>query len=89
MRSTNLGITTRMNSWARSKAVGSSIQTVSMSPERASLGTLLGQARGDVLTGAWWTLVFPAAALILTALTFSAAGASLRQRNSPPTGQVW
>ncbi len=62
---------------------------VGLSPERASLGTLLGQARGDVLTGAWWTLVFPAAALIVTALTFSAAGVSLRQRNSPPTGQVW
>ncbi len=62
---------------------------VGLSPEQASLGTLLGQARGDVLLGAWWTLVFPAAALILTALTFSAAGAKLRQRNSPPTGQVW
>jgi peptide/nickel transport system permease protein len=62
---------------------------VGLSPEQASLGTLLGQARGDVLTGAWWTLVVPAAALIVTALTFSAAGSMLRQRNAPPTGQVW
>lgn len=62
---------------------------VGLSPDQASLGTLLSQARGDVLTGAWWTLVFPAAALIATALAFSAAGAVVRRRHQPPTGRVW
>lgn len=62
---------------------------VGLSPDRASLGTLLSEARGDVLTGAWWTLAVPAAALIATALAFAAAGASLRDRHRAPTGQVW
>ncbi|TFV54807.1 ABC transporter permease [Mycobacterium sp. PS03-16] len=62
---------------------------VGLSPDRASLGTLLGQARGDVLTGAWWTLTVPAAALIVTALAFASAGAAVRRRSAPPAGQVW
>lgn len=62
---------------------------VGLSPDRASLGTLLGQARGDVLTGAWWTLVVPAGALIVAASAFAAAGAALRERNQPPSGEVW
>ncbi|MEZ0340240.1 ABC transporter permease [Mycobacterium sp. pV006] len=62
---------------------------VGLSPDRASLGTLLSEARGDVLTGAWWTLAVPATALIVTALTFAMAGASMRNRHRPPMGAVW
>jgi peptide/nickel transport system permease protein len=62
---------------------------VGLSPDRASLGTLLGQARGDILAGAWWTLVVPAGALILTALAFAAAASAVRRRSEPPSGQVW
>ena len=62
---------------------------VGLSPDRASLGTLLSEARGDVLTGAWWTLAVPAAALIATALAFAAAGTLVRERHRPPVGQVW
>ncbi|MFN3005954.1 ABC transporter permease [Mycolicibacterium wolinskyi] len=62
---------------------------VGLSPDRASLGTMLGQARGDVLTGAWWTLAVPAFALMVTALAFASAGAAVRRRNAPPGGQVW
>lgn len=62
---------------------------VGLSPDQASLGTLLGQARGDILSGAWWTLVVPAGALILTALVFAASAAALRQRHEPPSGRVW
>lgn len=62
---------------------------VGLSPDRASLGTLLGQARGDVLMGAWWTLAVPAAALIVTALAFAAAGAAVRRGNAAPAGKVW
>ncbi|MEE6163988.1 MULTISPECIES: ABC transporter permease [unclassified Mycolicibacterium] len=62
---------------------------IGLSPDRASLGTLLGQARGDVLMGAWWTLAVPAAALVATALAFALAGAAARRRNAVPAGQVW
>lgn len=62
---------------------------VGLSPDRASLGTLLSEARGNVLAGAWWTLAVPAAALIATALAFAAAGTLARRRHRPPVGQVW
>jgi len=62
---------------------------VGLSPDEASLGTLLGQARGDVLTGAWWTLVVPGAALMVTALACAAAASSLRRASAPPAGEVW
>lgn len=62
---------------------------VGLSPDQASLGTLIGQARGDVLTGAWWTLAVPAAALVVTALVFAAAGSALQRRYEPPSGTVW
>ena len=62
---------------------------VGLSPDEASLGTLLGQARGDVLTGAWWTLAVPGLALIIAALACTAAGSSLRRLSMPPTGRVW
>lgn len=38
---------------------------VGLPPESASLGLLLEDARGGILTGAWWLLVFPAGLLVL------------------------
>ncbi|MEU3019801.1 dipeptide/oligopeptide/nickel ABC transporter permease/ATP-binding protein [Nocardiopsis sp. NPDC007018] len=43
-----------------------------LSPDEASLGTLLEIARGDVFTGAWWALAAPAGVLVAT--TLSVAG---------------
>lgn len=62
---------------------------VGLSPDEASLGTLLGQARGDVLSGAWWTLAVPGVALMITALACAAAASTLRRASRPPTGEVW
>lgn len=50
-----------------------------LSPDRASLGTLLEQARGDILLGAWWTLAAPAGALMLA--TLAVAGLALGRRS--------
>ncbi len=38
---------------------------VGLPPESASLGLLLEDARGGLLAGAWWLLVFPAGLLVL------------------------
>lgn len=51
-----------------------------LSPDRASLGTLLQLARGDLLTGAWWTLAAPAGALIVTTLAVTGIAISRRTR---------
>lgn len=53
-------------------------------PDAASLGTLLQDARAAVLTGSWWSLAFPAAALVVTILAVAAAGGALRDRITPP-----
>lgn len=53
-------------------------------PDQASLGTLLQDARAAVLTGAWWTLLFPAAALVVTTLAVGVVGAAVRDRITPP-----
>lgn len=53
-------------------------------PDQASLGTLLQDARAAVLTGAWWTLLFPAVALVVTTLAVSVVGTTLRDRITPP-----
>ncbi|WP_347956064.1 ABC transporter permease [Gordonia aichiensis] len=59
---------------------------VGLSPESASLGSLLNNARGDILTGAWWTLAIPGTALIVTALIAAVAAARLRTAFTPPEG---
>lgn len=42
---------------------------VGLPPESASLGLLLEDARGGLLAGAWWLLVFPAGLLILVSFS--------------------
>lgn len=60
---------------------------VGLPPESASLGLLLEDARGGLLAGAWWLLVFPAGLLVLvswsTVSLVDVAG-SARWRTSAP-----
>lgn len=49
-----------------------------LSPDQPSMGTLLEMARGDLLTGAWWTLVAPAGVLVLTTLAVARLGMGAR-----------
>ena len=55
-----------------------------ISPDRPSLGTLLEIARSEVLIGCWWSLVFPAGALVgLSLLIFWWAGSWQRSAQLP------
>lgn len=54
-----------------------------LSPDQASLGTLLAQSRGEVLLGGWWTLVFPAAPLVAVTLATAGLAAALQRRIAP------
>lgn len=51
---------------------------VGLPPEAPSLGVLLEQARGEVLLGNWWMLLFPAGLLMLTTLAIAVVGRSGR-----------
>ncbi|WP_104055293.1 MULTISPECIES: ABC transporter permease [unclassified Arthrobacter] len=48
-----------------------------LSPDRASLGTLLQEAQAEVMLGGWWALAFPALLLVCTTLAIAACGAGL------------
>ena len=54
-----------------------------LAPDRASLGTLLAISRGEVLIGGWWTLAFPALALVVTTLAVSGLAGALQRRVAP------
>lgn len=54
-----------------------------LAPDRASLGTLLAISRGEVLIGGWWTLAFPALALVVTTLAVSGLAGSWQGRLAP------
>ncbi|WP_374928010.1 ABC transporter permease [Kytococcus sedentarius] len=65
---------------------------VGLQPTEASLGTLLAQARSDVLLGAWWSLLAPGLALALTTLAVGGVGqaltGSLRAVDAPERAEV-
>lgn len=52
-------------------------------PHEPSLGTLLEEARSSLLLGSWWTLVFPAAILLVATLSVAVLGSALRTRVTP------
>lgn len=52
-------------------------------PDQPSLGTLLQISQGEVFVGAWWSLVHPAAMLVLTTLAVSGLGSVARRRIAP------
>lgn len=56
-----------------------------LSPDRASLGTLLEVSRGEILLGGWWSLLFPSLALVITTTAIAGLGRSLRTRVAPRT----
>jgi peptide/nickel transport system permease protein len=54
-----------------------------LSPHSASIGILLDEAQEQLLLGAWWPLVFPAACLVLATLAVAACGAAWRDHLVP------
>ena len=48
--------------------------------DQASLGTLLAQARSEVLIGGWWTLVFPGGLLVVFTLASTVLLQGVRHR---------
>ncbi|WP_061914882.1 ATP-binding cassette domain-containing protein [Dietzia papillomatosis] len=47
---------------------------IGLSPERASLGTLVAMSQSGVLVGRWWPLAFPTAALIAVTVAVALLG---------------
>jgi peptide/nickel transport system permease protein len=57
-------------------------------PPAASWGNMIAEAQtGDLFTVAWWFLVFPCVALVLTTLAFNLLGDGLRDALDPRAGR--
>ncbi|MCS7002216.1 MAG: ABC transporter permease, partial [Dehalococcoidia bacterium] len=52
-------------------------------PPDASWGTMLADARRFLLLGAWWLVLFPAAAIAIAVLSFNLLGDALRDALDP------
>jgi peptide/nickel transport system permease protein len=52
-------------------------------PPDASWGNMLADARRFIINGAWWLVVFPAAGIALTVLSFNLLGDALRDALDP------
>jgi len=58
-------------------------------PPTASWGNMIAEAQnGDLFTIAWWFLVFPCVALVLTTLAFNLLGDGLRDALDPRQGRT-
>jgi len=58
-------------------------------PPTASWGNMIAEAQnGDLFTVAWWFLVFPCVALVLTTLAFNLLGDGLRDALDPRHGRA-
>ena len=51
-----------------------------LSPDQASLGTLLKEAQSEVMLGGWWALIFPALLLLVTTLAVATCGKGILSR---------
>jgi ABC-type dipeptide/oligopeptide/nickel transport system permease subunit len=52
-------------------------------PPQASWGGMLSDARGFIISGEWWLILFPSLALILAMLSFNVLGDGLRDALDP------
>ncbi|GGM37556.1 ABC transporter permease [Longimycelium tulufanense] len=52
-------------------------------PHMASIGNILGDGRGSVLAGAWWTVVLPSVLLVAATLAVSGIASTWRDRLVP------
>ncbi|MCT2273872.1 ATP-binding cassette domain-containing protein [Dietzia cinnamea] len=59
---------------------------IGLSPERASLGTLVAMSQSGVLMGRWWPLVFPTAALIAVTAAVALLGPGRAGRGAGSAG---
>jgi ABC-type dipeptide/oligopeptide/nickel transport system permease subunit len=53
-----------------------------------SWGGLLGDAKGQALTGNWWIIVFPAGIFVITIMCINFIGDAVRDAFDPKQGQV-
>lgn len=66
--------------WAVLDVAGLAFLGIGIQPPTAEWGVMVAEGAGDVITGAWWTALFPGALIVFLALAFHLIGDDLQGR---------
>lgn len=66
--------------WAILDVAGLAFLGVGIQPPTPEWGVMVAEGAGDVLSGAWWTALFPGALIVLLAMSFHLIGDDLQGR---------
>lgn len=64
--------------WAVLDVAGLAFLGIGLQPPTAEWGLMVAEGANDVITGAWWTALFPGALIVLLALSFQLIGDDLQ-----------
>ena len=64
--------------WAVLDVAGLAFLGIGIQPPTAEWGVMVAEGANDVITGAWWTALFPGALIVLLALSFQLIGDDLQ-----------
>ena len=65
--------------WAILNVAGLAFLGVGIRPPRAEWGVMVADGANDVITGQWWTALFPGAMIVIGVMAFHFVGDELRQ----------
>ena len=65
--------------WAVLDVGGLAFLGIGITPPTAEWGVMVAEGANDVMTGAWWTALFPGALIVLLALAFQLVGDDLQE----------
>ena len=73
---------TLVTGWAVLTVAGLAFLSVGIQPPRAEWGVMVGEGAGDIITGEWWTSLFPGGMIVLAVMAFHFIGDDLTGTNT-------
>ena len=70
---------TLVTGWAVLTVAGLAFLSVGIQPPRAEWGVMVGEGAGDIITGEWWTSLFPGGMIVLAVMAFHFIGDDLME----------
>ena len=70
---------TLVTGWAVLTVAGLAFLSVGIQPPTAEWGVMVGEGAGDIITGEWWTSLFPGGAIVLAVMAFHFVGDELTE----------
>ena len=70
---------TLVTGWAVLTVAGLAFLSVGIQPPTAEWGVMVGEGAGDIITGEWWTSLFPGGMIVLAVMAFHFIGDDLME----------